>query len=576
VTAVGVGLLARVLLSRLLPTHWDVGHYLYWGQQVLDGHVPFRDFFARHPVYIYLVALAMTVFGSTVFAVAAIAITASLATVVLVYRIAAELFDAATGRLAAAIYAVAPTVLFYSTVPDERSLALLCVTAAVYLLLLAVKRGRSRYLVGVGVVLGLAIYVYKGVAVYLLTAPVLLLALQLRARGGWAAVKTTATQLLAVIVGATVAVAPLFAYYLSMMELPWVLYSVLGVGGQQESVGHFVLAERASLPFRLRILHVAMREWFYLVLPTFLFVGGYLAFRLRRRPAFSRALLVLLLVTLYAGMLVGASFAPQDSYGAYEPVAAYSGSLLLLSVVLGALTPHLFARLQGRPPFATGWEVPHAVALYWLLTAVLTVSLYGMPLVNYSYWLAPVMVLATAVVLRTLSRDTASAATARDPRRRQHRVVLLFTGLLLASSVSTAGMLWTTPMTWRNQPLATLHRVAAYLAEHTEPADEILTNNPAVALFADRRVALDMMPMLLYGKVGPQPFDPLPYDPYGLIPDVGEVVAHLETGAVPYLVDTAYLFEVIVLHPAWNRTVAALYAWETTIDGVALYRLKGG
>lgn len=31
------GLIVRIYLETLLPTGWDVGHYLYWGEFVLNG-----------------------------------------------------------------------------------------------------------------------------------------------------------------------------------------------------------------------------------------------------------------------------------------------------------------------------------------------------------------------------------------------------------------------------------------------------------------------------------------------------------------------------------------------------------
>jgi len=119
-----LGLILRLFFALTLPVTWDGGIFLYWANLINNGAVPYRDFFIRDPVYIYLVALSVRAFGSNYLAISLVSIVPSVLTVPVLYKIAKEVFDYFTGLASALSFGFAPTILWYSTGFDMRSVML--------------------------------------------------------------------------------------------------------------------------------------------------------------------------------------------------------------------------------------------------------------------------------------------------------------------------------------------------------------------------------------------------------------------------------------------------------------------
>jgi len=114
------------------------------------------------------------------------------------------------------------------------------------------------------------------------------------------------------------------------------------------------------------------------------------------------------------------------------------------------------------------------------------------------------------------------------------------------------------------------------LGSKTNASDEILSGNPAIALFANRREVLGIAMLQMYGRTGPEPFDPLPDDPFHLFPNVAQISQEMGSGNVRYIVgdQSPPVLDIIALHPLWEQSFKTNFVLETTIDGIPIYSFK--
>ncbi len=570
-----IGLVLRLYFSLVLPVGWDGGIFLYWAGLINSGSIPYRDFFVRDPVYIYLVALSSRALGQTYQAVSLVSIIPGAATIPIIYKATRELFDRRSGFVAAAAYSLAPTVIWYNTVFDERTLMLFLSICAFWILILGLRKRKLSYLFGYGLLLGVSIFEYRGIAIYLVTVPILFAFVFLRRRGiTGTSYRTFLTSSVVTVAAAALSAGLVFFYFSFNSSLQWMLEN-FGFGGQQESASYFIYGQVVDLSFRTRIFDVFVREWLYLIAPAGVtIVVFFMSMFIRHRRT------VLMTAGLLAGAFLVASVAgltyfPQDSYGAYEPswifTALFMASLVLFMGMGTALVPEI-VRLV---PTEGGSRFGAILGIYWLLSTALLVALFGVPLVNYYDYFAPILtILASPVIAQVLEQVRQSLP--HPSLRLSGRFVLgiAFLVLLVINAGSAAGMLLTTDMTWRNQSIAYVHDVASYIESHTSPQDQIIVGNPAVAIFAHRQEALGITQWQIYGKTGPEPFNPMPYDPFHLFPNVTEISQFMSQGGVKYIVgdNSPPMLYVMSLHPLLESAFVTNFVLETTIDGIPIYR----
>jgi len=148
-----IGFALRFCFALTVPLGWDGGIFLYWANLINGGAIPYRDFFIRDPLYIYLLALSVRFLGPTYFAASLVSIIPGAATIPMIFKTCREIFDRGSGFVAALAYAVSPTVIWYSTVIDERTLMLFLSICALWMLMRGLKRQESRYFIAYGLTL---------------------------------------------------------------------------------------------------------------------------------------------------------------------------------------------------------------------------------------------------------------------------------------------------------------------------------------------------------------------------------------------------------------------------------------
>jgi 4-amino-4-deoxy-L-arabinose transferase-like glycosyltransferase len=570
-----VGLALRLYFVFTLPFGWDGGIFLYWASLINNGSAPYRDFLIRDPAYIYLLALTSRVVGYNNTALALVSIVPGTATIPLIYKATAEILDKKSGAIASVAYSISPTVIWYNTVFDERTLMLFLSVWALWMLALGLRLQQSKYFLLYGLILGVGTFVYRGIAIYIVMLPLLLgyffLTRRVEAKRD---VRTFFLRSIQSTLGYVISAGTIFLYFSATSSFTWML-STFGFGGQQESASYYILGQIVPLSFRARIFDVFLREWFYLIAPLGLMIFAVALNVLTAKKQLVKLLAGGLTSVFFIAAVVGLPQDPQASYGAYEPTLFFAASYLVFLVLLPTLSGMLLPSLRARIRNLERLGQTAALTLFWLVATAVFVSLFGVPLLNYYYYFAPIIIILSAPAIGTLlSLARAFMAGTSSSVRGKGVTAIVLLALLTLNAGMTAAMLLTTEMTWRNQSLRGVQDISAYIHANTSPQDEILVGNPNIALFAQRKTMLGITQLQIYGKTGPEPFNPMPYDPFHLFPNVTQIAQYLSTGNVKYIVadNSPPVLYIMSLHPIWMRAFQTNYVLDITIDGSPIYR----
>jgi len=146
----------------LIDKRWvnvDEGAHLMDATLVLDGSIPMVDFDSRQPLYVYVLAGFLKLFGINFIAGRIYAVTFSLLTGVIVFLLAKALYDEQVGLLSAAIYWMLPLELLQSTVVKTEPLVTFLTCVCFYSVVMFSRFGRKSWLITAGAIAAMAFYV---------------------------------------------------------------------------------------------------------------------------------------------------------------------------------------------------------------------------------------------------------------------------------------------------------------------------------------------------------------------------------------------------------------------------------
>lgn len=195
----------------LLDKRWinpDEGAHLMDAVLLLDGKIPEVDYGSRQPLYVYVIALFLKLFGTSYISGRLMPITCSMLTGIVVFLIARALFDENVGALSSAIYWMMPLEVINSTLVKTEPLVILLTGLSFYGLIRFWKSDRAGWLIGAGIFAALGYYVRQSSLIVPLCA-VVFLGLLYRGR-----IRATANSLGYFAIG-----------YLAVMSIVMVYYS---------------------------------------------------------------------------------------------------------------------------------------------------------------------------------------------------------------------------------------------------------------------------------------------------------------------------------------------------------------
>ncbi len=219
-----VFLVGFVFRLWILDKRWinpDEGAHLMDAVLVLDGKVPIRDFGSRQPFYVYVIAAAFSLFGSTLEVGRTLMLVCSILTGVFVFLIARALFETKVAVLAAATYWLLPLEVFNSSIVKTQPMVMLLTSASFYTVVCYSRAERLGWLIASGALAVLAFYVRES-ALIIPAAVAVFIPLQ----AGWRW-RVAAKAYIAFAVGYLCVVAIMMLYFATEMDLATVLRSGL-------------------------------------------------------------------------------------------------------------------------------------------------------------------------------------------------------------------------------------------------------------------------------------------------------------------------------------------------------------
>lgn len=163
---IGYGLLAVILLVVYMirqkflsiPFERDEGAYAYYGKMLLDGKIPYKDFYEQKlPGVFYFFAFIITIFGSTVEGLHTGFIFVNLISIVFIYLAVKNFFSAYAGVISAATFAIVSLTPYLSgfTIQSEHGVALFtCI--GLYLFSLTLRSDNKLIMFAFGLSMGMA------------------------------------------------------------------------------------------------------------------------------------------------------------------------------------------------------------------------------------------------------------------------------------------------------------------------------------------------------------------------------------------------------------------------------------
>jgi hypothetical protein len=160
-----------IIRITLLPERWInpvEGAHLYDAKFVLSGKIPFADYKSRMPVYVYLLAIFIKLFGPGYIIGRLLPLLSNIGIGVLIYFITNKLY-------ASAIYLFSPLSILWAVVVKTELVATFFVSLGMYFLITNLKSEKERYglLFFSGFFFALAFYVRKSALVFTLTPLIL-------------------------------------------------------------------------------------------------------------------------------------------------------------------------------------------------------------------------------------------------------------------------------------------------------------------------------------------------------------------------------------------------------------------
>ncbi|MEP7219996.1 MAG: glycosyltransferase family 39 protein, partial [Bacteroidota bacterium] len=161
-----LGALRFVNLGFVDMQAWDEGLYAVRAISILkfggwidqSAHAIGGLYSALHPpLYIWLEALSLKIFGITEFAVRFPSALLAAGTLLIIFAIGKNLADRETGFIAALLYGINPFVDFYARQGQFDSALVFFLTLAVYLIIIAEKKSSNRFAFFSGLAVGCAL-----------------------------------------------------------------------------------------------------------------------------------------------------------------------------------------------------------------------------------------------------------------------------------------------------------------------------------------------------------------------------------------------------------------------------------
>ncbi len=601
------GFLIRFYLIRILPVNLDEGNYIYDANLILDGKVPFRDFMGREPIYFYILAFFISLFGTDLIVSRGITLISSIGLIYLTYKIGKELYSNVIGLVGAFLFAFSPFIIDNNLIGNTNVLYLLIVTTSFYYLILAFKNNNNMYYLFFGLLLGASILTYRLSTIFLLTFPFLFVIVK---RGE--ALKEIFTKAAIVYAGITLSLIPILVYLIAVTNFKWMTvafgadkilivyisfmpililsfffdkYIIKNYDRLSKFIGFLIIIGfffysclYIGIPFsnKARIVYGIILENLYLLAPTFLFLIYYSERSLFKNKEVNELIAVSILYLSIFFLYLGITAKNYSSVIDLETSLIYT-FIVLVGLLFLCLIYFIFIQ-EYMPDVPEKTKFSSMLLAYVFLSQFVFHFSYNQWLVAYFNFYTVIFSLMSAVILLRIYKwveSTNKKSVLKSINGKDKIVPIFFIILLIVSAFFTQIKYTTTPNPDRGWKLSTLKEVSNFISSNTEYDDEIFTAGTIFAVYAKRNLIFDISHPLLYIQPSGNAVKvPLLYDPYNFYPSISEIIDYLEKNQTKYIVADIRTTRMFLSnnYPSLRDYISKNYYIEKTIDNVKIYR----
>ncbi|MFX0206752.1 MAG: ArnT family glycosyltransferase [Candidatus Hodarchaeota archaeon] len=580
-----LGFVARFLIAEYEWVNPDEGHYLYHANLILKGSIPFKDFYTREPIFIYLLTFFVRIFGISLLAGRLLPVVAGTISIYFVYLIGKELYSPNTGLLASLIFALSPYAVYYGSIIKLEPVGVMLITIAIYFLIIGIKNDEKKYFLLNGLFLGAAILTRRSSVIFLVSEPILLAYIF---KGN---LRSFLRKIEAGLIGVFLTFVLPTLYLISLTDFYWI-WNALGIGEGILACQILGICTKTvysvgiqTWAVKTAVIYSASTMLLYLLVPTFIF----LALDMKKRFGNGLSYLAISGIGLtYLRILIeGASRTQVEGFGIVH--ISKSAHLLFdfLLILLLALTISLLIDgIQTKERFSYS----NNVLLFWFISIAVFYLIWFRWFVDYFSEFIAVLSLMSSVSLHsiwvdlrehlsiTFQNSEGDDLQQNERKRREHFriktrktiITFLFFTLLVVSSLFTVIFVYPrcfSPYFKHEHPWppCIVNEISAYLANHTSKNEEIFTGDTIFVSLADRLTVYNVSNPLYYYSPHDKPFS---YDPYHLFPSITEIIERMETKAVKYVIVGHRTRGLFRWHPELERYVLYRYTLVKTVSAV--------
>lgn len=542
--------LIRLYYAAVSNVDLDEGQFIYDARLLGDGMIPFVDWTTRAPLLLGFLAASIEVFGYNLMAGKLVSIFFTILTGYLLYQVGKELYSKRVGLIACALYLFMPFVIFSTIIIKTEPAQAFFIVLSMYMLILGLKRGQNRFFFLNGLFIALAFLIRRSSLIYLPLEPLFLL-LFYRQLGP--VVKKGSL----ILAGTLAGVLPLL-YLPLLTDWRWANL-VYGWGGVKE------LSQSSAIATRKVAFNVVV-----LAMPLILLPLSFIIIEIRKRwsrlPAKSSLPFIVGFILLFANFLAFSLLQYDDRWNMI-PLSSEAKIVSGILFTLGLASTYFLISKDNLSESKKGFS--SLLLFYWLGSICLFyVILMGSWFTNYFLEFIPPLCIMAAVMIslaftRFSNRQRASSTTFFGLS--SHMLIVFLIGSVIFSGV----ILGTAQQYGRSWSMDDINEVGEYISQHTVEGEEIFTMGTAFAVAADRPVVLHISHQAIYQGVAE---NPVPYDPYGVIPKVSEIVSYLQEHYVRYIIMDGRTKGMIDTHPALREFVYSNYILEAEFRKADVYK----
>ncbi|MGI0080481.1 MAG: ArnT family glycosyltransferase [Nitrososphaerales archaeon] len=559
------GVAIRVYFALFFGFDWDSSILLYQAQLASQGATMFSQIRVEEPLYVYLLALMLPIFGAQIWIFKILSGLSSLVIAFFVYLIGRDLFGKKIGLLSLSLYLLIPVVAIFDVQGTYRTVFQVPVVASLFLVLVGLRSGRRMLLVAGGLLTGISVFLYAGSLFYgllVLTVP-FVYGITPSAKKA----KASLTVFIGLLIGFGLGISLLILLgsSLGLIGSGW-LPSITtfasgtgGGGGRFSSPSSFV----NYLAYLTRYVYVQTRDWIPIISVGILYLVAFMVSSVRTssftKKVAAISALAIALCFYFLAAVIGISLPPHGDYGLFDVPSVFATIFVAEILVLIPLMAVTLTRFQIK------LHRNHHVMMLWVLWLLIFLASFELPHGFYfQFFAAPLCILGGYVVQIVVSHNSFGIG------KQRHLIAIVLVIFISASSVLGAIMFVNSNINEWSLSAQQVSDVGTYLRMHTYPGDYVFTAAPIYAEAADRPNAGNMDNYFYFVNSGTTSIN------YSLT--VSKIYSLMQNGAVKYVIlDPIGRTQAFIGHyPQIQSFFQDNYRLTARIDGASIWEFQLG